>query len=71
MGATVRTAAERHMRVGEFADRSGYSVPTIRKKISRREIAYRKVGRIICIPESELVRMLGKLQETVAIEGKS
>ena len=52
---------ERHMRVAEFADRSGYAIATIRKKISRRQIAHRKVGRIITIPESELSKMLGEL----------
>jgi excisionase family DNA binding protein len=62
---------ERHIRVEEFANRSGYSIPTIRKKISRREIAYRKVGRIITIPESELVRLLGELHEPISFDGKS
>ena len=67
MGAVI----ERHIRVQEFADRSGYAIPTIRKKIARREIAYRKVGRIITIPESELTRILGELREPVALENKS
>ena len=61
---------ERHIRVEEFADRSGYKVPTIRKKIARREIDFRKVGRIISIPESELARILGDLHEHVALKGK-
>lgn len=56
---------ERHMRVDEFADRIGYSIATIRKKIARREIAYRKVGRIITIPESSLTKLLGDLTEAV------
>lgn len=54
---------ERHMRVAEYADRSGYAVATIRKKIASGQIAYRKVGRIITIPESSLSKMLGDLAE--------
>lgn len=56
---------ERHMRVDEFADRSGYKIATIRKKIARREISYRKVGRIITIPESSLAKLLGDLNEAI------
>jgi|CXWL01.1.fsa_nt_gi hypothetical protein len=67
----MKTAIERHIRVEEFANRSGYAIPTIRKKIARREIAYRKVGRIITIPESELARLLGELREVIALDEKS
>lgn len=66
----ILQSIERHIRVGEFANRSGYAIPTIRKKLARREIAYRKVGRIISIPESELARLLGELREPVVLEGK-
>lgn len=67
MGVTI----ERHIRVEEFANRSGYAIPTIRKKIASREIAYRKVGRIITIPESELVKLMGALRGSVVLEHKS
>lgn len=50
----------RGMRVDEFAERSGYKITTIRKKLQRREIGYRKVGRIILIPASELERITGE-----------
>lgn len=61
---------ERHIRVDEFAHRSGYAIATIRKKIARREIAYRKVGRIITIPESSLSKMLGDLTLPIVSEEK-
>lgn len=56
---------ETHLRVEEFARRCGYSIASIRKKIARREIGYRKVGRIISIPESELIRVLGEYRAPV------
>ncbi len=56
---------ENHLRVSKFAQSSGYAIATIRKKILRREIAYRKVGRIILIPESELNRLLGDLRPAI------
>ena len=56
---------ERHMRVEEFARLTGYKITTIRKKILRREISYRKVGRIVIIPESEVDRLLGELRPAV------
>ena len=67
----MERTTERHIRVDEFANRTGYKIPTVRKMITRREISYRKVGRIIAIPESELARVLGDLREAVALEGKS
>jgi hypothetical protein len=57
--------AEKNLRVNAFAASSGYSIATIRKKISRREIGYRKVGRIVLIPESELTRLLGDYRPPV------
>ncbi len=56
---------ERHLRVEEFASRTGYKVSTIRKKLLRRELTYRKVGRIVLIPESELQRLLGDLRPAI------
>ncbi len=58
---------ERHYRVKEMAWLSGYSEAAIRKKLSLREIGYRKVGRIISIPESELTRLLGDLRPAMEI----
>lgn len=58
-------AIERHLRVEEFARLTGYRIPTIRKKLHRREIGYRKVGRIIAIPESEVERLLGQLRPVI------
>ena len=57
---------EKHMRVDEFARSTGYKIATIRKKILRREISYRKVGRIVLIPESEVDRLLGELRPAIA-----
>jgi len=56
---------ERHLRVEEFAERTGYRIPTVRKKLLRREISYRKVGRIVLIPESEVDRLLGDLRPAI------
>ena len=60
---------ERHLRVEEFARITGYKVATIRKKLDRREIGYRKVGRIIAIPESEVERLLGQLRPALTEGG--
>ena len=57
---------ERHLRVGEVARITGYSVASVRKKLNRREIAYRKIGRIVSIPESEVSRLLGDLRPAIA-----
>jgi excisionase family DNA binding protein len=59
---------ERVLRVAEFARATGYKVSTIRKKLFRREIAYFKVGRPILIPESEVTRLLGRLNEPVKVK---
>jgi len=56
---------ERHMRVEEFARLTGYKITTVRKKLLRREITYRKVGRIVIIPESEVDRLLGDLRPAI------
>jgi excisionase family DNA binding protein len=58
---------EKHMRVHEFAAATGYEISTIRKKLTERKISYRKVGRIVLIPESELERMLGELRPAVMV----
>lgn len=61
---------ERILRVEEFAKRVGYKPSTIRKKLFKREIRYHKVGRIVCIPASEVGRLLGRAIEPVSVEGQ-
>jgi excisionase family DNA binding protein len=51
---------EKHYRLRQAAERTGYQVSTLRKKLARREIGYRKCGRLVLIPESELNRMVGQ-----------
>ncbi|UVT19826.1 MAG: helix-turn-helix domain-containing protein [Nitrospira sp.] len=61
------TIIERHIRVPEFASRTGLAQATVRKKIARREIAYHKAGRCVVIPESEIERVLGERREPISI----
>ncbi len=56
---------EQRYRVSEVAERTGYTQATIRKKILRREIGYHKVGRIVLVPESEIVRLLGDFRPAI------
>jgi len=58
---------ERHIRVPEFASRTGLAPATVRKKIARREIAYHKAGRCVVIPESEVARVLGARRNPIAL----
>ena len=53
---------EPHVRVPEFAVRTHYRESTIRKKLLRREIGFRKIGRLILIPLSEVDRLMGAYQ---------
>jgi hypothetical protein len=48
-----------HYRLHEASRLTGYSVAALRKKILRRELGYRKVGRIISVPQHEICRLLG------------
>ena len=50
---------ERHFRVAEVAELSGLAVGSIRRKLARRELGFRKAGRAVLIPESEVARLLG------------
>jgi len=59
---------EKHLRIHEVSSLTGYSIATIRKKVLRREIGFRKVNRIISIPESEVVRLLGTFQPAVSLK---
>ena len=54
---TITDSPERDFRLDEFSRLSGYRVSTLRAKIRKREIGYRKIGRIIVIPQSELERL--------------
>lgn len=49
----------RGYRLDEASRLSGYKVTALRKKIQRREIGYRRTGRIITIPQDEMIRLLG------------
>lgn len=60
---------EKHYRLNEVSKFSGYKESTLRKKVQRGELAYRKVGRIITVPESEVNRLLGKLTAAVPADG--
>lgn len=60
-----RTAAEltrrdRVLKVWEFSERVGMSVPWARKKIAARELAVVRIGRSVRIPESEVTRILSE-----------
>jgi len=58
--ASTGGTVERHFRVAEVAVLSGLAVGSIRRKLARREISFRKAGRAVLIPQSEVTRLLGK-----------
>lgn len=58
---------ERHFRPEEVAKLSGLALGTIRRKLARREIAFRKSGRAVLIPQSEVEKLLGHFQPADAI----
>ena len=58
---------EKQYRLPEASRASGYTVAALRKKIIRREIGYRKTGRIITIPEGEISRLLGEYRPPIAM----
>ena len=49
---------ERNYPINEFARIVGYKESTVRRKLYEREITYKRVGRILVIPESEVRRLL-------------
>ena len=51
---------ERYLRVQEVAAHVRKDVSTIRRAIAKGQLGFRRCGRIILIPESELVRILGQ-----------
>lgn len=48
----------RLLTVAEVAERTGWKVCTVRKKILRRELGYVKLARSVRIPEAELDRLI-------------
>ena len=60
---------EKHYRLSQAAERTGYKVATLRKKLARREIGYRKCGRLVLIPESELDRLVGQYRPPLSDPG--
>ncbi len=58
---------EKHLRVTEFAERSRYATATVRKMILQRRLAYRKVGRLVLIPETELHRIMGAVRPAIEV----
>jgi excisionase family DNA binding protein len=58
---------ERNLRIDEVCAITGYKASTVRKKISRREIGYHKVGRIIVIPLTEVERLLGSYNSPITL----
>ena len=60
--------SERHLRICEVSAILGYKESTLRKQILERKITYRKIGRILAIPQSEVDRLLGELHEAVAVK---
>ena len=53
---------EKQYRLPEVERATGYTISSLRQKILRRQLGYRKSksGRIITIPESEVTRLMGE-----------
>ena len=62
---------EKQYRLSEASRVTGYSVAALRKKIRAKDLGYRKTGRIITVPESELSRLLGEFRPPIDLHGKS
>jgi excisionase family DNA binding protein len=60
---------EKHYRPLEVEELTGLSLATIRKRILRREIAFRRAGRAILIPQSEVEKMIGPLHPAIRANG--
>lgn len=50
---------EKQYPLQEASEVSGKSISTLRRKIRLREIGYRRNGKLITIPASELMRLIG------------
>lgn len=55
-------------RLTEASELTGYSVAALRKKISHRQLGYRKTGRIITVPAGELSKLLGAFRPAVGLD---
>lgn len=51
---------EKQYRLPAVQEMTGYTVSALRQKILRGELGHRKTGRIITIPEREVLRLLGE-----------
>jgi hypothetical protein len=60
---------ERNYRLSDLTAITGYTVAAMRKKIRRGELGYRKIGRIVVVPESEVKRLLGEYRPPISCEG--
>jgi excisionase family DNA binding protein len=65
--ARINLAVERHFRVAEVAELSGLAVGSIRRKLGRRELGFRKAGRAVLIPASEVQKLLGTYQPALNV----
>ena len=59
---------QKNLRIAAFAERVGYEVSTIRKKVSKRELDSIKVGRLVLIPEREVDRLLSDFRPRIEIK---
>jgi len=50
---------EQHRRIREVVELTGLKEQTLRRMVRDREVGFRKVGRCILIPESEVQKLLG------------
>ena len=51
---------EKNFRLPEVSELTGYSVSSLRRMVRLREIGSRKIGRIVCVPASEIKRLLAQ-----------
>ena len=58
---------EKQYRLPEVSELTGYSVHSLRKKIVKKQLGFRKTGRIITIPESEIGKILGEFSPAVEL----
>lgn len=59
---------EKQFRLPEVSRLTGYSIAALRKKCARRELGFRKTGRIISIPETEVARLLGEYRPPIGLK---
>jgi excisionase family DNA binding protein len=61
---------EQYLRVHEVASRVRKDVSSIRRAIAKGQLGFRRCGRILLIPESELSRILGEYHPPVRHVGE-